>query len=221
MFVLKISIHAPRAGSDFAFSSGSMLPLIFQSTLPVRGATSEIKNGPAKKDISIHAPRAGSDKWERDVAAAQLISIHAPRAGSDLASLLPSKTTSCNFNPRSPCGERLTPLSFLLILYFLFQSTLPVRGATVYTLDDCSATKISIHAPRAGSDDASRRFAVYRGHISIHAPRAGSDSLSVVTSPRPKIFQSTLPVRGATTTLLFISAKSEISIHAPRAGSDT
>ena len=61
LFVLKISIHAPRAGSDFAFSSGSMLPLIFQSTLPVRGATSEIKNGPAKKDISIHAPRAGSD----------------------------------------------------------------------------------------------------------------------------------------------------------------
>ena len=33
----------------------------FQSTLPVRGATSSIQNAESELDISIHAPREGSD----------------------------------------------------------------------------------------------------------------------------------------------------------------
>ena len=34
-----ISIHAPRTGSDGRSSSSTMSPLVFQSTLPARGAT--------------------------------------------------------------------------------------------------------------------------------------------------------------------------------------
>ena len=37
--VLPISIHAPRGGSDFATGRKSLSPAIFQSTLPVGGAT--------------------------------------------------------------------------------------------------------------------------------------------------------------------------------------
>ena len=59
------------------------------------------------------------------------ISIHAPRVGSDFQ-LLPGNTSSHHFNPRSPCGERpLRPLRPLSALNTLFQSTLPVWGATI------------------------------------------------------------------------------------------
>ena len=34
--------------------------------------------------------------------------------------------------------------------------------------------------------------------ISIHAPRKGSDDIADMTSLRPKAFQSTLPAKGAT-----------------------
>ena len=58
------------------------------------------------------------------------ISIHAPHAGSDFR----VNTSSLNrlyFNPRSPCGERL---SFVYNASDdnIFQSTLPMRGATIW-----------------------------------------------------------------------------------------
>ena len=59
----KISIHAPHAGSDIQ-TRGSLLYtlLLFQSTLPMRGATAGFLNSlPVVIDISIHAPHAGSD----------------------------------------------------------------------------------------------------------------------------------------------------------------
>ncbi len=57
----RISIHAPRAGSDFVMSAKKNGVKRFQSTLPVRGAT-KIEPIPYRSDyISIHAPRAGSD----------------------------------------------------------------------------------------------------------------------------------------------------------------
>ena len=42
-----------------------------------------------------------------------------------------------------------------------------------------SEVKISIHAPRAGSDVHRKGLFVNRKDISIHAPRAGSDGLGV------------------------------------------
>ncbi len=58
---------------------------------------------------------------------------------------------------------------------------------------------ISIHAPRAGSDPAADVAPVTTLNISIHAPRAGSDVLDASIVGAAPIFQSTLPVRGATT----------------------
>ena len=79
----------------------------------------------------------------------------------------------------------------------LFQSMLPVRGAT---LVGCSG--------RVGE------------HISIHAPRAGSDLTKLDLLEISIVFQSMLPVRGATLVATLINADAGISIHAPRAGSD-
>ena len=57
---LKISIHAPRTGSD-SIRRRDTLSRQFQSTLPARGATKSDWEDLLKRWISIHAPRTGSD----------------------------------------------------------------------------------------------------------------------------------------------------------------
>ena len=83
-----ISIHAPRVGSDLGF----------------------IVKTAEEAAISIHAPRVGSDLL-RSSGALHLrkISIHAPRVGSDESEPVLRQSAE-NFNPRSPCGERLLAL---------------------------------------------------------------------------------------------------------------
>ena len=122
------------------------------------------------------------------------------------------------FNPRAPCGARL--LSFSAWSMFLkFQSTRPLRGATVLDARQRSRLVISIHAPLAGRDG---RYLFHpQCHcISIHAPLAGRDPRQKASSlwgryfnPRApcgarrdglmmdweyRVFQSTRPLRGAT-----------------------
>ena len=98
-----------------------------------------------------------------------------------------------NFNPRSPCGERLNYFRMILT-DITFQSTLPVWGATLApeyrgfqsTLPVWGATKSIYNI-------------LSQQNISIHAPRVGSDRRpSVQRHGRRKPFQSTLPVWGAT-----------------------
>ena len=190
--------------------------------------------------ISIHAPRAGSDPGEVGIINVSGISIHAPRAGSDCKNDTAFYRRNY-FNPRSPCGERQQRQACLHQFYYFnprspcgerrksayslrisskFQSTLPVRGATISTVEYFASQTISIHAPRAGSDNTVFRFLPVatnfnprspcgerlpechppprRLTISIHAPRAGSD-YTVYDCPQfDDGFQSTLPVRGAT-----------------------
>ena len=78
---------------------------------------------------------------------------------------------------------------------------------------------ISIHAPRVGSD-ATRKSLRRIIYISIHAPRVGSDCDEVLPGDTVSIFQSTLPVWGATLRLAVVTQMYYISIHAPRVGSD-
>ena len=58
-----ISIHAPRGGSDYVSMTDPTIILVFQSTLPVGGATLTPEELRAAYEISIHAPRGGSDFW--------------------------------------------------------------------------------------------------------------------------------------------------------------
>ncbi len=60
-----------------------------------------------------------------------------------------------------------------------------------------------------------------RNVISIHAPRGGSDSTTVWIVRQLIIFQSTLPVGGATELKSPYKGGRDISIHAPRGGSDS
>ena len=119
--------------------------VLFQSTLPLRGATVTWRNARFIVVISIHAPLAGSD---------------------------PSKNSAryCSqyFNPRSPCGERPAPVS-RIGERLAFQSTLPLRGATANVPYRIIPIPISIHAPLAGSD-ASACF--IRANPSYFNPRS-------------------------------------------------
>ena len=101
-----------------------------------------------------------------------------------------------NFNPRSPHGER-HERGGGMAKRPPFQSTLPARGATIVASKADCTIRISIHAPRTGSDC---KICNLLKHliISIHAPRTGSDAAWRMQSGSLLIFQSTLPARGAT-----------------------
>ena len=79
------------------------------------------------------------------------------------------------FNPRTLCGVRRAYPRRILVSA-KFQSTHPLRGATIPVAFDCHASIISIHAPLAGCDSSLRSRHVRRC-ISIHAPLAGCDPL--------------------------------------------
>ena len=104
----------------------------------------------------------------------ELISIHTPHAGSDQMQSLPLDA-KINFNPHSPCGERLfTSLS--VVSSSLFQSTLPMRGAT-----------------------HSERFIVFiTSKFQSTLPMRGATLISLIFLMTQNLFQSTLPMRGAT-----------------------
>ena len=191
-----ISTHAPHAGSDTTsirpmaacpnFNSRSpcrerplvagkeMLLLLFQSTLPLRGATAAAILKIHRLPISTHAPHAGSDfEFNGQVLHLFLFQPTLPMRGATISSDEPG-FHFIYFNPRSPCGERrqrhqdpygshkisthaphagsdLTS-SFASRVFLKFQPTLPMRGATIYLSRWSWRISISTHAPHAGSD---------------------------------------------------------------------
>ena len=110
-----------------------------------------------------------------DVYASSFISIHTPLAGSDA----PAKGRTGgeeNFNPHSPCGERLRYLN-------------PMRSSPYF----------NPHSPCGERQHQSCSGPRIRS-ISIHTPLAGSDRRSILPVLLMMSFQSTLPLRGATGT---------------------
>ena len=124
-----ISIHAPRAGCDFWHWDSISIEEVFQSTHPVRGATSLYLgiSTTTLKFQSTHPVRGATALDNYEVADVK-ISIHAPRAGCDRARRHHGRK-DCHFNPRTPCGVR---------------RAIPPHWGLLWT--------ISIHAPRAGCD---------------------------------------------------------------------
>ena len=91
-------------------------------------------NSPAHAESSPHVRRTLDINRESDIHAVAgtpqtPISIHALRKESDPGTLRLTKRSK-NFNPHSPCGERLHT-TFDSKVLSLFQSTLPLRGATL------------------------------------------------------------------------------------------
>ena len=259
-----ISIHAPRAGRDAMFGNMQTESTLFQSTRPVRGAT--VKAASIVSISTYFNPRAPCgarpgcwaslsrqiyfnprapcgarhrfcygqfvyQKFQstRPVRGATFtltaenvladISIHAPRAGRDIRVHTPAPAP-LYFNPRAPCGARQ-------------QGKRKAKPQP----------RISIHAPRAGRDPQYCRVSAQRVHFNPRAPcgarpasEDGLSSLRTFQSTRPVRgatscfvlpeafvieFQSTRPVRGATRRRRPHGRTEPISIHAPRAGRDS
>ena len=149
---LYISIHAPRAGSDYfvgqvldnatgfqstppvrgatAFCCGSVTSsTLFQSTPPVRGATTQYGDLPRHPLHFNPRPPCGERRVQAfSVCGACGISIHAPRAGSDF---LPAWDTNlCHISIHAPRAGSDNMFSLSYNRTREFQSTPPVRGAT-------------------------------------------------------------------------------------------
>ena len=148
----RISIHAPRMGSDgirkhreteirnFNPRSpdgerpGKALARLFssfpfQSTLPGWGATGHCHALLTGHSISIHAPRMGSDFVQRFITPpASLISIHAPRMGSDQHVRAFRVAADISIHAPRMGSDAMARTRQEIIIGF--QSTLPGWGAT-------------------------------------------------------------------------------------------
>ena len=172
------------------------------------------------RPISTHAPRAGSDRsWDQPPRRGSSISTHAPRAGSDLSSF---STISFyhDFNPRSPCGERLFVWFFGAFSFAYFNPRSPCGERPNMQEAARRGVDISTHAPRAGSDYRYRLESDADSPISTHAPRAGSDLPFLLNLQKHKYFNPRSPCgerRSSSYPDVIVNC---ISTHAPRAGSD-
>ena len=84
---------------------------------------------------------------------------------------------------------------------------------------DGTAVQISIHAPHAGSDLTRRPRPAKGGEFQSTLPMRGATNTLIGVIVRA-LFQSTLPMRGATASAIASNVIPSISIHAPHAGSD-
>ncbi len=132
--------------------SGSCRPRVgFQSTLPARGATQQ--SPPFLQSSQYFNPR--SLRGERPLISLftglfSSISIHAPCEGSDVFF---GTTNTAMFLFQSTLPARgATSIATSLTRHEAFQSTLPARGATSVRSCSCTRFTISIHAPCEGSD---------------------------------------------------------------------
>ena len=135
---------------------------------------------------------------------------------------------------------RLTGILFLLI-FIVFQSTHPLRGATRRSTSKLQVSIISIHAPLAGCDKIQATKIRLSRYFNPRTPcgvrptiPTGTRSAGTFQSTHPlrgatikvfeitivKEFQSTHPLRGATMPYRPSRRRERISIHAPLAGCD-
>ncbi len=124
-----VSIHAPRAGRDTLRRYARNAAHAFQSTRPVRGATSLQARTGCTPIVSIHAPRAGRDNtWARAWAGVTCFNPRAPCGArrSRLSSCPPNSRVSIH----APRAGRDRKLAMRPGSCEMFQSTRPVRGAT-------------------------------------------------------------------------------------------
>ncbi len=158
----------------------------------MRGATLVLGHPLGAKVISIHAPHAGRDNSTGDVYDNCEISIHAPHAGRDVI--------------LNPIPQEVA----------LFQSTRPMRGATIsLTLRRSAALYFNPRAP-CGRDRWPSPAPTSTENFNPRAP-CGRDC-----KMRPKqivhLISIHAPRAGATQEAVADKYTAMISIHAPRAG---
>ena len=190
----KISIHAPLAGCDSPDGANVSRIRLFQSTHPLRGATSNTSSSFfALIFQSTHPLRGATVHLRQVIRVFQFQSTHPLRGATP--------ETAIRWSVKG------------------FQSTHPLRGATHAYDEFMGYEYISIHAPLAGCDC---RILLRLGNTAIFQsthPLRGATVFGNRVEQRRK-FQSTHPLRGATYICGWSTRLPVISIHAPLAGCD-
>ncbi len=127
-------------------------------------------------------------------------------------------TPSIDFNPRSPCGERLGRWTRYTATKKI-SIHVPRVGNDAINLRQLTQVQISIHVPRVGNDPGLFAY-LLRRQISIHVPRAGNDLLLAhipalwiaISIHVPRVGNDAINLRQLT--------QVQISIHVPRVGND-
>ena len=152
--------------------------------------------------ISIHAPLTGCDPELLNTSISQ--GYFNPRTpyGMRQTSDRWESPSICYFNPRTPYGMRHVYVVWVCKT-LQFQSTHPLRDATVLQCHVLSFICISIHAPLTGCDTILSRT---RSHMLNFNPRTpyGMRRQSKMTACWLRKFQSTHPLRDATIQACFI-----------------
>ena len=169
-----ISIHAPLAGCDLPSKTIPCWTTYFNPRTPC---------GVRRNPWAATRQRPHNFNPRTPCGVRHLVARHGDQGGDD-------------FNPRTPCGVRLDNWYFGKPVN-QFQSTHPLRGATVFTTMGIST----------------------RAFQSTHPLRGATRSL--LRWLPASVFQSTHPLRGATLVHpLDVVVDARISIHAPLAGCD-
>ena len=147
--------------------------MVFQSTLPARGATKTAEADYKKLQFQSTLPARG----------ATTVIINSNLNPEAFQSTLPARGA--------------TDYDVVTCNYVIFQSTLPARGATANARPSAAtASYFNPHSPR-GERHCPVTWWPRRRNFNPHSPRGerpGAGSQRV----RPCAFQSTLPARGAT-----------------------
>ena len=164
----------PMRGATHDVAALVVVLLLFQSTLPMRGATRRAGIVPvAQATFQSTLPMRGA-------------------TGATLAKVYEYS----DFNPRSPCGERLVAYGAALGHKY-FNPRSPCGERPNHSTAACGHSPISIHAPHAGSDKYAPRLTTALSNFNPRSP-CGERPRAWSTRSSGRPFQSTLPMRGAT-----------------------
>ena len=212
---------------------------IFQSTHPLRGATSPRRHSRfARPYFNPRTPCGVRPKiCVAELRILPFQSTHPLRGATFYGVVALRLDLFQSTHPLRGATARATPW----LTWGIFQSTHPLRGATSWRLGTTLSIKISIHAPLAGCDTA--YFIAFASFLNFN-PRTpcgvrqlllcGLQASLAFQSTHPLrgatrqhlhgggqlVFQSTHPLRGATSCKTDLSVRLRISIHAPLAGCD-
>ena len=121
--------------------------------------------------------------------------------------------TARHFNPHSPCGERLL-LGPATIKAIQFQSTLPLRGATLPSPSSTCPSKFQSTLPLRGATEK-HVYIAFKIRISIHTPLAGSDTIETTRTHMAMHFNPHSPCGERPADFSTASNRCDFNPHSP------
>ena len=149
---------------------------MFQSTHPLRGATYCNYSNCYSYNVSIHAPLARCDAPENFLSWNYSVSIHAPLARCDVWIVQGGQGAGVSIHaPLARCDMGVAVEN---VMDTMFQSTHPLRGATVTTPVTTTVPMFQSTHPLRGATYKTDTNHIHNT-VSIHAPLARCDTVKL------------------------------------------